>query len=978
LVVAVIALLIFITSMRGLAGFYTDYLWFDSLSFASVWRKVLWAKIGLGLLFTAIFFVLLWVNLYLADRIAPAVRPPGPEEDLVRRWHQVIGNRAGLLRFGISLLFAVIAGAGVSSQWEEWLFFVNRVDFGIEDQQFGRDIGFYVFQLPFLTFVVSWAFAAILIVFIVTAAQHYLNGGIRVQTRAGSRVTPQVKAHLSLLLGLLALAKAVGYYLDQFELTLSSRGFVDGATYTDVKAQLPALRLLIIISVFAFGLLVFNIWRRGFTYPVIAVGLWAVVASLAGTIYPAFVQRFQVEPSESTKEAPYIARNIEMTRIAMGLDDVAPRDFNYTPELSATELADNVETVRNVRLLDPAVVRDTFQQTQGIKSFYDFRDIDVDRYEIAGRPTQVVLAARELNQGDLPNTSWESEHIAFTHGYGLAAAPSNAVDANGRPAYVLADIPVVAADGADPLALSQPGLYFGEELSGYAIVGAERDEVDFQQADDTPVSTRYDGADGVEVSGILRRASFALRFAEPNILISGEIKDESRVIYVRDIRDRAEKLAPFLKFDADPYPAVVDGQVVWILDAYTTSSQFPYAQRVNSRAVSRGDLRSNFNYVRNSIKVVVDAYDGTVDFYIIDRTDPLALSYEKQFPGLFRDDQPSLALREHFRYPEDLFRIQTDMWGRYRIDGESEFYDAAGAWSVAQDPGNQIGQVAVEVVNDEQGNEVSRSEVRIAPQYLLMRLPGDQDESFVIFRPFVPFSEDDSRKNLQGFMVVHSDPDRYGEIEIFDMQSATQVDGPALFNSKIQTDEEISKQVSLLNQNGSIVVPGNVLMIPVENSIVYVRPLFIQATGSTAVPNLQNVIVAVGEEIVIADSFEEALEDAVPGLDIDLTAITAVDPNELAAGEDDGEPVPEDDDQPEPDETVPDEGGEPEDLSLMALIERARDAFDRADEALRDGDLAGYQDAVREAEDYIARAELRLPPEADPPTTTSTTQPAAA
>ncbi|MDG2114365.1 MAG: UPF0182 family protein, partial [Actinomycetota bacterium] len=256
--------------------------------------------------------------------------------------------------------------------------------------------------------------------------------------------------------------------------------------------------------------------------------------------------------------------------------------------------------------------------------------------------------------------------------------------------------------------------------------------------------------------------------------------------------------------------------------------------------------------------------------------------------------------------------------------------------------------------------------------------PGDQDESFVIFRPFVPFSEDDSRKNLQGFMVVHSDPDRYGEIEIFDMQSATQVDGPALFNSKIQTDEEISKQVSLLNQNGSIVVPGNVLMIPVENSIVYVRPLFIQATGSTAVPNLQNVIVAVGEEIVIADSFEEALEDAVPGLDIDLTAITAVDPNELAAGEDDGEPVPEDDDQPEPDETVPDEGGEPEDLSLMALIERARDAFDRADEALRDGDLAGYQDAVREAEDYIARAELRLPPEADPPTTTSTTQPAAA
>jgi uncharacterized membrane protein (UPF0182 family) len=298
LVIAVIALLALITSLRGLAGFYTDYLWFDSLGFSSVWRKVLWAKIGLGLLFTAIFFVLLWVNLYIADRIAPAVRPPGPEEDMVRRWHQVIGRRAGLLRLGLALVFALLAGAGVSSQWQQWLFFVNRVDFGVQDQQFGRDIGFYVFQLPFLTFVVGWAFMAILIVFVITAAWHYLNGGIRVQTR-GQRVTPQVKAHLSLLLGLLALAKAVGYYLDQFELTLSSRGFVDGASYTDVKAQLPALRLLIIISVFAFGLLVFNIWRRGFTYPVIAVGLWAVVASLAGTIYPAFVQRFRTSPATS-------------------------------------------------------------------------------------------------------------------------------------------------------------------------------------------------------------------------------------------------------------------------------------------------------------------------------------------------------------------------------------------------------------------------------------------------------------------------------------------------------------------------------------------------------------------------------------------------------------------------------------------------------------------------------------------------------
>jgi len=970
LVVAAVLLLILITSLRGLAGFYTDFLWFDSLGFGSVWRSVLWAKIGLGLLFTAVFFVLLWTNLYVADRLAPKARPAGPEEELVRRYHQAIGRRAGLVRIGISLVFSIIAGAGVSSRWEDWLFFTNRVDFGVKDPQFGRDVAFYVFQLPFLTFVVSWAFAAVLIVFIVTAAQHYLNGGIRAQTAKGSRVTPQVKAHLSLLLGLLALAKAAGYYLDQFELTLSQRGFVDGASYTDINAQLPAIRLLMIISVFSFGLLIFNIWRRGFTYPILAVGLWALVATLAGTIYPAFVQRFQVEPSESTKEAPYIERNIEMTRLAMGLDNVVERDFNYQPELSAQDIAENIETVRNVRLLDPSIVGDTFQQFQGIRSFYDFRDIDVDRYEIDGRITQVVLAARELNASDLPNNSWESEHIAFTHGYGLAVAPANAVDANGRPAYAMADVPANARPGAESLELEQPGLYFGEGLSGYAIVGAERSEVDFQQLDDTTQSTRYDGADGVGVGGLIRRAAFALRFNEPNILISGEVQSDSRILYIRDIADRAATLAPFLKLDADPYPVVVDGQVYWILDAYTTTSHFPYSEGVNPSAVPAGsELRSNYNYVRNSVKVVIDAYDGSVDFYVIDDQDPLAVSYSRQFPDLFTDDEVPIGLREHFRYPEDLFRIQTDMWGRYRIDSAAEFYDAAGAWSVSQDAGDEVGIVATEDVTDAQGVVISRSEVRIAPQYLLMRLPGDTKESFLMFRPFVPFSEDDSRKDLKGFMVVHNDPGNYGKIEVFEVRSSTQVDGPAQFDSNINTDEEISRWVSLIDTGGSKVRPGNVLIIPIEDSLLYVRPLFVEATGGTAVPELQSVIVGVGPKLVRADSYEAALEAVIPGLDLSLSGAIP----EVNVG-----PVPDDDtDEPTPD---PEEGtteAPDDDASLMDLILASRAAFDQADAALRDGDLASYQDAVDLAEDLIRRAELKLPAASDPPTTT-TTEPAAA
>ena len=947
-----LAVFLFFTSIRGLAGFWTDYLWFDSLSLSSVWASVLWAKIGLGLLFTAIFFVAIWISLFIADRLAPKVRPPGPEDELSRRWQQFTASRSILVRSVISLLFALLVGAGVSSQWQSWLFFTNRVDFGIVDQQFGIDVGFYVFQLPFLTFVVNWAFAAILVILVVTTIEHYLNGGIRLQGQAGSRVTPQVKAHLSLLLGLLALIKGVGYYLDRYELTLSERGFVTGATYTDVKAQLPALQLLMIVSVFCFGLLIFNIWRRGFTYPIIAVGLWALVASLAGTIYPALVQRFQVEPSESTKEAPYIERNIEMTRIAMGLDRVTPRDFDYEPTLSASEIEENLATVRNVRLLDPAVMRDTFQQTQGIKSFYDFRDIDVDRYEIDGRTTQVVLAARELKQTDLPNSSWESEHIAFTHGYGIAAAPANAIDANGRPDYALADIPVAARSGADSLEVDMPGLYIGEGLQGYAIVGATRDEVDFQDNDDRTEVTRYDGADGVEINSLPRKLAFALRFAEPNLVVSGELGSDSRILYKRDVVDRAKTLAPFLKFDSDPYPAVIDGKVMWILDAYTSTDMFPYAERVNPRAVRKGDLRSSVNYVRNSIKVVVDAYDGTPNFYVVDDADPIAKSYQLQFPNLFSEETPSTELTEHFRYPEDLFRMQTEMWGRYRITEASEFYDAAGAWSVAQDPGNSIGQTAVESVIDASGNIISSSEVRIAPQYLLMRLPGDEDESFVIFRPFVPFSDDDSRKNLEGFMVVHNDPERYGEIEVYEIRSSTPVDGPALFNSNIQTEEEISERVTLLNQNGSTVVPGNLLLIPVENSLLYVRPLYIEATGTTAVPELQLVIVGFGPEVKIADSFEAALAAAIPGLQADVgSGPISASPDPESSSEDDsssGAPA------------EPDDLDSSDELSIEELLAKSREAFDRADAALRAGDLAGYQRWVESAAGYIAKAQRLL------------------
>ncbi len=964
--IAVVAVFVLITSLRGIAGFYTDYLWFDSLGFASVWRDVLWAKFALGTIFTVVFFALMWINLWVADRIGPTFRPRGPEEEMVERYHALIGGRTGLMRIGVSALFALIAGAGVSAQWEDWLLFVNGGDFGIKDPQFGRDVGFYVFKLPFLSYLVGWAFAAVLIVFIVTAVAHYLNGGIRVQQPPGQKVSPAVKGHLSLLLGLLALIKAAGYYLDQFELNLSTRGFVDGASYTDINAQLPAIRLLMIISVFSFFLLVYNIWRRGFTWPVIAVSLWALVAVIAGTIYPAFVQRFRVIPSESTREAPYIARNIEATRAAVSLDAVVPNSFDYQPELTPSEVLDNVDTIRNVRLLDPAIIKDTFEQVQGIRGFYDFRDVDVDRYEVAGRLTQVVLSARELNLNGLSTKSWESEHVAFTHGYGLAVAPANGVDPNGRPEFIVGDIPTRQAPDAPELAVERPGIYFGENLRGYSIVGAKREEVDFQSQDDTTVTTRYQGAGGVQIGSLLRRLAYSLRFADPNLVISSQLQGSSRIIYIRDIRSRVNELAPFLSYDADPYPVLVNGEVKWIMDGFTTTSRYPYAQRADTRELPPGSgLDHNFNYVRNSVKVVVDAYDGTVTFYVIDPDDPMIQAYQKMFPALFTSEAPSPELASHFRYPEDLFRVQTNMWGKYRIGDPGEFYDATGRWAVAQDPGNSVGQVATITQTDEQGNVVSESEARISPQYLLMRLPGTTQESFLMFRPFVPFSENDERKNLTGFMVAHSDPARYGEIEVFELPPGIQVDGPSQFNSNLNTEPEISRQISLLEGDGSRVRAGNLLLIPVEESLVYVRPLFVEAEGTTGFPELKQVIVGVGDRVVMRTTLQEALEELIPGLNLDgllgqdVTPIDATDGGTTDGG--DGEPgtTPE-----TPDSTQ---------MTVEELLAAASQAFDEADQALRAGDLAGYQDAVRRAEGFIAQARDALGVAGDPTSTTTST-----
>ena len=864
------AFFILMLSLRGIAGFWTDYLWFDALGHENVFVSVFGAQVILVVLFTLLFFGLLYGNLTVVDRLAPPIRPPGPEEDLLRGYHLAVGHRRGLVRLVLSGLFAVIAGLGVSGRWQEWLLFTNAVDFGTTDAQFGRDLGFYVFRLPFMSFVIGWLFASLIIVLVLTTIFHYINGGIRLQS-VGERVQPQVKAHLSVLLGLVALVRAGDYWLARFELTTSNRGAVVGASYTDVTAQLPVMNLLILISLFAAVLLLVNIRRRGWVLPALAVGLWAFVALVMGSIYPAVIQSLRVEPAESEKEEPYIARNIEATRAAFGLNEITVVQLSdFDNRIDASDLRSNRGTVRNIRILDPLVVQGTFDRLQGEREYYTFTDeMDTDRYTIDGETTQVLLGTRELEVNE--DRSWENQHVAFTHGYGVAMAPVSRVKGSGDPDFLVGDLPVRIDPSVD-VTLDRPQLYMGEGLDGYAVVGASRSEVDYTDENQETQEVRYadiGGEGGVGMGTLIRRAAFALRFGQLEPLISNFVTSDSRVFYVRDVRDRVEKLAPFLLFDADPYPVLLDGRILYVVDGYTTTDRYPYSQFASSGELPRasGLSRERFNYVRNSVKVTVDAFTGEVILYVVDEGDPLVAAYGQAFAGLFTpaSEMPE-SLVAHLRYAEDLFRVQTEVWGRYHVEDTQNFYQRASEWSVSQDPGRTGEGAANLAVIDEAGFRVGTTRMRMAPYRTMIALPDgegaefSEDAEFVILRAFVPLDKDDARKELAAFMVGRSDGDSYGELVVYRPPSSN-FDGPALAEERIRNDEAVASLQTLLSQRGSNVLFGELLLVPIENSILYVRPLYVQAEGNNTVPELERVIVAVGEKVVMANSLQEALEE---------------------------------------------------------------------------------------------------------------------
>jgi len=952
LVIALIGLFILITTLRSIASFYTDYLWFRSIGQTGVWRGVLGTKLTLAAVFIALFFVLLWINLMIADRIAPKFRPSGPEEELIERYHELVGRRTGLVRIAVSLLFAVIAGAGASGQWQEWLLFRNYVPFrdangvAILDPQFHKNVGFYVFQLPFMNFVVGWFFYAFVIVFIVTAVAHYLNGGIRVQTPF-QRVTPQVKAHLSVLLAVLALVKAGGYYLQQFSLSTSTRGTVDGPTYTDVHTQLPAIRLLLIISIFLVFLFLYNIFRRGWILPVLGVALWLFVAVVAGSIVPTFVQKVRVEPQESTREKPYIERNIEATRQAMNLDQVELNNFSNDNQLTTSNLLSNQDTVNNIRLWDPNFLPNTYRAQQALKPFYRIEDVDVDRYVLNGQLTQVVLSARELDSGGVPQQSWEGTHLAFTHGYGIVLSSSSSQTTDGLPDLRVKNIPIT---NTTDLKLDQPAIYFGQHLDGYVIVNSKRQEIDYEDVAGNNVPTTYSGQDGVKLDSFIKKAAFALRFGDFNPIVSGNVTGSSRILINRDINARLSAIAPFLTFDADPYPVIVNGRTQWIVDGYTTTDRYPYAQRAITDNGS--SLHGRFNYVRNSVKAVIDAYDGTTTLYIVDKNDPIIHAYQKAFPSLFSSSDPSDDLRAHFRYPEDLFRVQTNMWGRYHLDSPDDFYTQGPAWSVAPDPGTSIqsGSTATTATTTPADNSPPPASGGIAPYYQLLKLPGDTAQSFSILRPFVPTKG--NNQQLTAVMVARSDPEHYGQLETFVMRSDQLPPAPTLVASTMSSDPTVSQLQTLLGVTGggSRIFFGNLLIVPIENSLLYVRPVYVQAAGENNPLLLRKVVVEFNNQVQVADTLPGALKQFDRFKDL-----------------------------PAPGTTTPQNPQNPQNppptLTAQQLLAAAQQAFQAADDALKQGDFATFGEKYNEGKSDLDKANQLLGGQSTDTTTTTTTAP---
>ena len=939
-------------TLRSLATLWTDYLWYSSVGQVGVWSTLVFTRLWLVLAASLLAFAIVWVNLYLVDRISPrrGVSPGSPDEELLMRYQTWVEPRSGRLRLAASAFFGILLGLGAAAWWEDWLLFSKGGSFGLSDPIFNHDIGLYVFDVPFMRDVFAWAFQLILVLTLIVVAVHYLNGGISVQG-PGKRTSSAVKAHVSILLALLALLKVAGYQLDKWDLLYSDRGQVFGASYTDVNAQVHALILLMIISLVAAVILLVNLWFRGWTLPIVAVGLWLVTSIIVGGVYPALVQRLNVEPDEVNKESPYVAYNIEYTREAYGLSDVEVEAFAAEPVLTPEDLAANATTIDNIRLWDPGVLNVTYRQLQNIVTYYDIGDVDVDRYQIDGELTQVMVSARELEEQGIPGEGWVTERLVYTHGFGSVLSPANDVTTQGQPDFLVKDIPPVNLSDDPSLNIEQPRIYFSDHAeTDYVIAGTSQQEVDFPiGSSGADVATNsYDGNGGVKLGGFFQRVAWALRFGNLDTLISDRLDSGSKVLLERNLRSRISRLAPFLYGDADPYIVIAEGRLKWVMDLYTITDRYPYSAPASTARLNAGaGLPNRFNYIRNSVKAVVDAYDGTIDLYVIDPDDPVIQANEAIFPGVFRPgSELPVEIIEHFRYPEDLFRVQTDQYQLYHMTNPDQFFTVSDPWQIARDPSTSPRPALRGRFADSSGQEFNP----MLPYYLLMKLPGEDRPSFLLMQPFTPLG----RPNMVSFMVAKSGPlEEYGRIIEYGLPSDSQIDGPGQVGNFVNQDPEISAEFTLLGQGGSRVIQGNMLVIPIEQSLLYVQPIYISANdeaSSTGIPEFKRVVVSFNGQIEMRDSLSEA-----------LTAVFGV-----SNGDGDGTG----------------DGGTTDPLTgtieeqVVELLARADQAFMEADEAIQNGDLVTWAQKIEEAQAAVEEATRILVEATEAPAEPAPSEPA--
>ncbi|MFJ3513080.1 UPF0182 family membrane protein [Streptomyces luteogriseus] len=904
------------------AGFWTDWLWYRSVNYSSVFTTTLWTKIGLFFVFGVLMALAVGFNIWLAHRLRPPLSAMSMEQQNLDRYRMSIAPYKRWLLLGITALVGLIAGASASGQWRTWLMWVNGVSFGQKDPQFNLDVSFYAFDLPWYRFLLGFGFAAAILSVIAAALTHYLYGGLRV-TSPGARATAAATGHLSVLIGVFVALKAVAYWLDRYGLAVKSSDFRatdnwTGLRYVDANAYLPAKTILFCIAVICALLFFATIWRRTWQLPVIGFGLMVLSAILIGGLYPAIVQKFQVQPNEQAKEAPYVEKNLEATRQAYGIDGTKVTDYSGTGSTEdKTKLRDDVGSTASIRIMDPNIVSPTFQQLQQIRNYYAFpENLDVDRYAKDGKDQDTVIGLREINLAGIPKKNWINNHFRYTHGYGVVAAKGTSADAQGRPNFTESDLP-----SKGDLGTYEQRVYYGEKTTTYSIVGGPQKEIDYSD-DNGEKTTSYKGDSGVNLSNPVNRAAYAVAFGEPQILYSGAIGDGSRILYNRTPKERVEAVAPWLTIDGDAYPAVVNGQIQWIVDAYTTTNGYPYSSRTTLGDTTADSLtatndnravvaqQNQVNYIRNSVKATVDAYTGEVKLYQWDTKDPVLKTWMKAFPGTVEPKSDiSKDLMDHLRYPQDLFKVQRELLTRYHVKDATTFLSGSEVWQVPDDPTNRSGSA-------------------VPPYYLSMKMPDQKAQAFSLTTTFTPTGRD----NLSAFMAVDAEAGTsdYGKIRILKLPTNTTVNGPKQVQSQFNSQEDIAESIRLLRGGDSEVEYGNLLTVPLDGGLLYVEPVYVRG-GGLKYPLLRKVLVTYGGQTAFENTLDEAL-NKVFGADGPAT-----------------EPPDEGDTT-----TPPPASDNP---TVQQALEDAQKAFDAGQEALKKNDWEAYGKAQKDLEDALRRAE---------------------